>query len=67
MFAYKSILYCKTRKTEIRTIKVNISVLACTLFVSVDDKLASILPYHRKHQCLWVFCLKNQPQKRHRI
>ncbi|MEY8318963.1 hypothetical protein AALB19_16865 [Oscillospiraceae bacterium 50-58] len=24
------------------------SVLACTLFVSVDDKLVSILPYHRK-------------------
>ena len=24
--------------------------LFCTLFVSVDDKLVSILPYHHKHK-----------------
>lgn len=48
MFVYKSILYCETRKTEICTIKVNISVLVCTLSVSVNDKLLLILPYQRK-------------------
>ena len=31
------------------------SVLACTLFVSVDDKLVSILPYHRKAKEEWLF------------
>lgn len=29
-----------------------IFVLFSTLFASVNDKLVSILPYHRKHQCL---------------
>ena len=31
------------------------SVFACTLFVSVDDKLASILPYHHTHYALEEF------------
>ncbi len=41
--------YCVTKSREPTTNESDVfSVLACTLFVSVDDKLVSILPYHRK-------------------
>ena len=45
----KTAFYCVTKSREPTTNESDVfSVLACTLFVSVDDKLVSILPYHRK-------------------
>lgn len=32
----------------------------CTLFVSVNGKLVSILPYHCKHQAYHAFSLRNK-------
>lgn len=43
------------KKAKSKTI--SYSLPFCTLFVSVDDKLVSILPYHCKHQCLRDFCV----------
>ena len=37
------------------------SALVCTLFVSVDDKLVSILPYHCKLRRLQGFLLRIVP------
>ena len=45
----KTAFYCVTKSREPTTNESDVfSVLVCTLFVSVDDKLVSILPYHRK-------------------
>ncbi len=48
----KMAFYCVTKSREPTTNESDMfSALACTLFVSIDDKLVSILPYHHKHQC----------------
>ena len=52
----KTAFYCVTKSREPTTNESDVfSVLACTLFVSVDDKLVSILPYHRKAKALRLF------------
>ena len=38
----------KRRKEKTKSKIMSYSLPFCTLFVSVDDKLVSILPYHRK-------------------
>ena len=52
----KTAFYCVTKSREPTTNESDVfSVLACTLFVSVDDKLVSILPYHRKAKAFGCF------------
>jgi len=55
----KTAFYCVTKSREPTTNESDVfSVLACTLFVSVDDKLVSILPYHRKAKAFRTFFLR---------
>ena len=52
----KTAFYCVTKSREPTTNESDMfSALACTLFVSVDDKLVSILPYHRKAKAFGGF------------
>ena len=54
----KTAFYCVTKSREPTTNESDVfSVLVCTLFVSVDDKLVSILPYHRKAKACGDFLI----------
>ena len=55
-YPQKTAFYCVTKSREPTTNESDVfSVLACTLFVSVDNKLVSILPYHRKAKVFRAF------------
>ncbi len=55
----KTAFYCVTKSREPTTNESDVfSALACTLFVSVDDKLVSILPYHRKAKDKLILIIK---------